>query len=927
MVSGLFMKAGAEEISGIIRDSKTLEPVEAVTVLIKGANKGTVTNIDGFYSIGNLDAGECTLEIIALSYKTVEMKIKIGKSPAVIDIYIESEDVLMDEVVVRAQSRNNTENALMQIVKTIPQVASGISSEQISKSPDRVASEVVRRVPGVTIIDDRFIIVRGLSQRYSNAWINGMAAPSTESDSRAFPFDLVPGSQIDNLMIYKSPSPEIPGDFSGGFVKITSKSIPGRNSLEVSYATGFNIGTQFNSFRIGEGSATDFLGFDNGMRYLSKDFPNHLNVVTDAGEITRLTKEGFNNNWTVKNITPVPDQRFSFTAARRMETKNGMTVGNLTSVNYSNTFNGIQKMKNVRYDTYDYREDRTVYLDNYVDNQFSADARLGALHNWSFVISPSSRIDFKNLMNMLGRNRLTERSGVKDASSMYYREQTEIRYSSRLVYCGQFAGIHDISSSGTLNWDAGYSYARMSEPDRRIVNNYAGIGSEADIPFVKTQNDNISRYFRNLSDNVFSAALNYKHLLGNAPSTPVLKTGLHGEYHMRDYSVREFIYRYSNLTYEERQSYLLLPFGEMLDDKYLGADKVFIDEISRNTNNYSATVLHFAGYAALEIPVGKLSIYAGMRFENRHTGLTFDRSMNPSATLIGTKNIYESDWLPSVNMVYKFSERQQLRAAYGRSVNRPELRELSPSVYYDFDLFSEVGGNENLKTAKIDNMDLRYEFYPAPGETVSLGIFYKYFRNPIEWMFIDMGGSLRYGYENAGEATSRGMELDVRKNLDFVGLPNLSVTMNVTLVESDVHFKPGEVVSEPDRAMQGQSPYVINAGIYYSSEKMGLDISALYNRIGKRIIGLGKSGVPDQNINDMTPDSYEMPRNVLDLSIIKKAGKRFEIRFSVRDILSEDIVFRQFPKFMKNDKVYEREQTTRLYNQGQFVSIGISVKI
>ncbi|MDR0384916.1 MAG: TonB-dependent receptor [Prevotellaceae bacterium] len=924
--SGFFTGAGAEGVSGIIRDTETLQPVEGVTALIAGTSRGSATGSDGRYSIANLDAGRYTLEVSALSYRTVEMEFAIVKgSDTVIDIYIESEEIVMDEVVVRARSIVDTENAVVQIIRTLPQVASGISAMQISRSPDRIASEVVRRVPGVTVIDDRFVIVRGLSQRYNNAWINGMAAPSTETDSRAFPFDLVPGSQIDNLMVYKSPSPEIPGDFSGGFVKITSRSIPDKNSIEASYTAGFNLKTHFAAFRIGEGSPTDCLGFDNSMRPLSKDFPAHLGSVTDPDEITRLTKEGFNNNWNVKNITPMPDQRFSLTAARRIETKGSMIAGNLTSLNCSYTFKGIHRMKNARYDTYDYREDRAVYLDNYIDSQFSADARLGVLHNWSFALNPSNRIDFRNLMNILGRNRMTERTGIKDVSSMYYREQTEMHYSSRLIYCGQFAGTHDLPQ-GTLTWDAGYSYAGKNEPDRRTVNNYAGIGSEADIPFVKTKNDNISRYFRNLHDNIFSAALNWKQTFGNLPLAPTLKTGLHGEYQKRDCSAREFVYRYSNLAYDLRQDYLSLPFSEMLDNRYLGSDKVFIDETGSKADNYSATALQLAGYAAVETSVDRLSICAGVRFENRHTQLAFDRSMNPSITLTTTRNICDSDFLPSVNLIYRFSERHQLRAAYGRSVNRPELRELSPSVYYDFDLFSEIGGNENLKTAKIDNLDLRCEFYPAPGETLSLGIFYKYFRNPVEWTFIDMGGSLRYSYENAGEAISRGIELELRKKLDFIGLTGLSLTVNAALIASDVHFDPGEVVSEPDRAMQGQSPYVVNAGIHYSSEKAGLDISALYNRIGKRIVGLGKSNVPEWNINDMTPDSYEMPRNVLDMSIIKKIGRHFEVRCSVRDILSEDIVFKQFPKFIKDSAVHKREQTTKRFNCGQSVSFGVSVK-
>jgi outer membrane receptor protein involved in Fe transport len=925
-IYGIIGEVGARNVSGTVRELKTSEPVGGATVAVKGTARGTVTNIDGFYFLRNVDDGNCRLIISALSYRPVEIEFSMKALDTVVDIYIENEDILMDEVVVSARALNNTENAIVQTVKTVTQVTSGISAAQISKSPDRIASEIIRRVPGVTVIDERFVNIRGLSQRYNNAWINGMSAPSTETDSRAFPLDLVPGSQIDNLLIYKSPSPEIPGDFSGGFIKITSRSIPEKNSLQLSYSTGFNVGTHFCSFRIGEGSSTDFLGFDLAQRPLPADFPAHTDAVENPEEITRLTRDGFNRNWKVKNLVPLPDQRLFLSLARRMATKR-LTVGNITSINYSYTFKSVRGMKNARYDTYNYVEDRPVYLDDYSDSQYSNSARLGVLHNWSFVFSPSNRIEFKNLLNILGQNRLTERTGIKDASSMYYREQTEMRYSSRMIYSGQFSGMHDVSPSGYLTWDAGYSYAGKSEPDRRIVNNYAGIGSEEDIPFVKTGNDNISRYFQNLHDNVFSAAVNYRHTFDRLSFSPVLKAGLYGERHSRDYSVREFIYRYSNLTYEERQSYLLLPFEEMLDDRYLGADRVYIDEITQKTNNYSAGILHAAGYVAVDAQINRLSICAGIRLENRCTELVYDRSMNPATALITTKKIYEQNWLPSINTVYRFSEKHQLRASFGRSINRPELRELSPSIYYDFDLFGETGGNENLKTATINNLDLRYEFYPSLGETVSLGIFYKHFRNPIEWTFIDMGGSLRYSYENAEAAVSRGIEVDIRKKMDFIAMPSVSIIANIALIASKVRFKPGEVVSEPDRPMQGQSPCVINLGIYYSAEKAGLSISALYNRIGKRVIGLGKSSVPDQNINSMIPDSYEMPRNMLDLSIVKKLGRRFEIRCSIQDLLSEDIVFKQFPKFWKENAIHQREQVTKQYRQGQFVSFGISVNI
>jgi outer membrane receptor protein involved in Fe transport len=926
----LYAGGAPKKVEGFVYSTKTLEPVVGAAILVKGVGRGAMTGVDGRFLIENLDRDSCSLEIRCLSYKTVEAAYLLKETATLLRIGMEDEEQRLDEVVVKGAIRRNTENAMIATIRAQPQVASGMSGAQIAKSPDRVASEVMRRIPGVTIIDDRLIIVRGLSQRYNNAWINGLAAPSTETDSRAFPFDLVPSSQIDHLIVYKSPSPEIPADFSGGFVKIASKNAPDENLVEVSYTTGFNANTVGKDFKKNPGSSTDFLGFDS-KRALPDNFPSRLPEAESNPEaVTQLTKEGFNKDWRVKTVAPLPDQRLALTVARRLKTGSGLDVGTITSVNYSNTSATISGMKNARYGIYNILSDKPVYLDNYVDNRYTSDVRVGALHSWSLALSPSHRLEFKNLLNVLGRNRLTERTGIKDMSSLYYRSQTEMQYTSRLTYSGLLAGTHDLSPSQTLGWEAGYSYAGKGEPDRRIVTNQGGIGSLDDIPSAAIGNDNVSRYFQDLRDNSASAALNYKRTFAAGRlQNLALKAGAYGEYRARSYAPREFVYRYEKLSYAERQEYLYLPVEEMLAESYLGADKVYIDETTRKTNAYSADVWHAAGYAAVEIPVDRLTIYAGARIENHHTELTRDQANAPSIKLIDVKRTNDLDLLPSVNLTWRIADRQQVKAAYGRSLNRPEIREMSPAVYFDFDLFNEIGGNENLKTASIHNLDLQYEFYPDHGEIVSLGVFYKRFANPIEWTFIDMGGSLRYCYENAKAAESFGVELDVRKKLDFAGMPNLTVALNAALIKSRVSFTPGEVVTEPDRPMQGQSPYVVNAGLYYQSDKLGLSASLLYNRIGQRIVGLGKLNSTDSHdINSLIPNSYEMPRSLLDFSVGKTIGRRFEIRCSVKDILSENVVYKQFPKFrMEDGSEHEREQITRMYNPGQHFSIGLRMAI
>lgn len=916
------------EIRGFVRDAATQEPLTGATVLIDGTSGGRTADVNGYYRIHGLPAGKYRLEFRFIAYKTVTVECETQAPLTWVNVSLERDQVSLSEVVVSARKRSDTETAMLTTLQSLPHVASGISSAQIGKTPDRSASEVVRRAPGVTIIDDRFIIVRGLAQRYNNAWINGMAVPSTEIDSRAFPFDLVPSSQIDYLLIYKSPSPELPGDFSGGFVQIASKSVPDENRVEVNYTTGFNTQTLGADFRYNPGSATDFLGFDSGQRALSNDFPAHagLNTVASPDALSHWTKNGLNNDWRINVAKPVPDQRLSLMIARRGKPDDTKTIGHITALTYSNTMKRIDGMKNARYGIYSAAADRPVVLDQYTDNQYSHDVRLGVLHNWAFILNPSHRLESRHLLNILGRNRLTERSGVKDMSSMYYREQTEMLYSSRLTYSGQLSGVHDFPSDRTLTWDAGYSYASKNEPDRRIVTNQAGVSSQADIP-VPTGNENITRHFQYLHDHTAAAAVNYKHPFAWSVLTPTLKTGVYGEYRSRDYRVREFIYRYDKLTYAERQIYLKRPFEEMLRDEYLGADKVYIDEITRKTNNYSASALHGAGYVALEIPAAKWTIYAGVRVENHYTKMTTDRSDAPGLTLTSIRNVTDFHWLPSINATCRLSARHQVRAAYGRSINRPELREWSPAIYYDFDLFSEIGGNEHLQTALIDNLDVRYEWYPEPGETLSVALFYKYFKNPVEWTFIDMGGSLRYRYENAEAAYSWGVELDMRKKLDALGMKGFSLVANAAWIKSRVHFRPGEITAEPDRPMQGQSPYVVNAGLYYQSEKYGLNASLLYNRIGKRIVGLGKSNNANPDVNTQIPDSYEMPRNALDFTAGKTIGRYVELRCSLLNILMEDVVYKQFPKFRKDGELYNREQTTRQYDPGLSATVGVRLKL
>lgn len=321
-----------------------------------------------------------------------------------------------------------------------------------------------------------------------------------------------------------------------------------------------------------------------------------------------------------------------------------------------------------------------------------------------------------------------------------------------------------------------------------------------------------------------------------------------------------------------------------------------------------------------------MEAYGGVRFESSHTELV-SHTRRQEYSPLSTHYDY-NDLFPSINLTCHLTNEQQLRMAYGRTTNRPEFRELSTSVYYDFDLASNVQGNHNLCPAYIDNVDLGWECYPHAGEVISLSLFYKHFRNPIEWTYTVAGGTdLIYSFMNAEGANNYGVELDIRKQLDFIHLPQLSVSLNAALIHSKVKFPDGS--HEKDRPMQGQSPYLVNAGLFYNSDnskthhawKKGWSAAFLYNVIGKRIIGVGRS-IGSAETDVRVPDSYEMPHHQIDMNIGKSFG-HVDFRLSMRNLLSQKIRYIQF----ENTTHDELEQTTRSYNPGRTFSLSITYKM
>ena len=920
LLSAVSLQSWAQQLKGVVIDKNTKETLIGAVISIEGTDVKAVTDVNGNFSFEGLKDGTYTLYIKYVGYKTLKID-GVQMKDANLTIALQPDEQQLKGVTVTAVERRNTDAAMIQVAKSSPVIVSNVSAQEISRTQDTNAGEVIRRVPGVSLIDDKFVMVRGLSQRYNNVWVNGGAVPSSEADSRAFSFDIIPSSQIDNLTIVKSPSAEYPADYSGGFIIVNTKEIPAENSFSLSVGGNWNTATAFQDFSYSKGSATDFLAFDNGMRSIHGGINAALAPQLDANGnaldnyATSLLGNHLNNDWMVKSKKPLGDLKLTASLNHRWML-GGRTLGMLAALNYTNEYRTYEDMENNLYGIYDAINDKPNYLRHSVDDQYNNHVRLGAMLNFTFLSKDGNhKYQLKNIFNQLATSRYTWRDGVSAQSNL--ERSAEYYYRSRTTYNGQLTGKHTFTCDA-LDWSVGYAYANRHLPDRRryLIDD----ALESGVYALSTGND-ISREWTQLDEHILSLSINDKHHFRFGNFEPDLQVGAYGEYRSREYLTRNFIYNWNvsnnNMPSDFRHSDIPTLLS---DEANMGYDKLYLLEEKQMRNNYRGHNTLGAGYLTLSLPFGQFGIHAGVRFEHNDMELISNtRDYEKSET---SRHYKTNDFFPSLNTTYKLNDQHQIRLSYGRSINRPEFREVSSSVYYDFDLASNVQGNTELKNCYVDNLDLRYEWYPSRGELISLAVFYKHFDSPIEWTYTVAGGTdLIYSYKNAKSANNYGIELDIRKNLDFIGLRNFSWSFNGALIKSKVQFEKG--AQEENRPMQGQSPYLINTGLFYKNEPLKMDIAILYNRIGKRIIGVGRSeGSSGDDSNARVPHSYEMPRNTIDLSFAKKFGSHLELKLNIRDLLAEKIYYKQFADVTYSDgSKKEVEEIARCYKPGRNIGL------
>jgi len=948
-----FITAGQGLISGKITDKKTGESIVGASVYIQGTTTGSSTDIDGKYTIKNLKPGSYNIIVSFISYKIDSLKgIKVFKDkPSLLDHQLTESTTQLSEVSVTARKKTDTEIALINTSKQSNLIVVGVSSQQIAKSQDKDASEVIRRLPGVTIMDGRFVVVRGLIERYNSVWLNNASTPSSETDKRAFSFDVLPSSMINNMVIYKTPAPEIPADFAGAFIQITTKNIPEKNSFSIGYTAGYSDGTSVKGFESYKGGKTDWLGYDDGTRKLPGIVPSTNEVLvlqnynaeglTDEQRAYRKQSmldisHSFSTISSYKNSTAPLDNKFNIDFSRIINAGN-LKIGNITALSYKMAYS-TDNILRAKVESYGASTTGITYDKLYNDAKYDKTVGIGAISNWS-LSSGKNVVEFNNMFNQTGISTTIIRTGIdhyRDDNKVY---KTMLGYSSRTIYSGSIGGNHHLNDFNSLQWTLAYSYANQNEPDGRIIAYYASkkvhdtiIGNDTiritsypkfNLEDFSTSSANANaRLFSNVKENNYNGNINYQHTFNFGKFTPEIKAGVFGEKKNRDYYIRTFTEKWSTINHD--LSILGQPIDSVYDPgNFNFQDGAIFQEATDRSDMYKIDHTLYAGYLAVKIPIGKVvSVYGGLRIEKDEIILSGPDMNREFATQEKRDTL---NYFPSLNITFNITEKHLVRLAFGQTINRPEFREFAPTAFYDFKDNVTVYGNPKIKSCYVNNYDFRYEWYPSAGEMITVGGFYKEFKNPIEATLTPAsGGEWNLQYLNAIKATSLGAEIDIRKGFqnwskkhNFLKyFRNFSLILNAayikSTVETDTQYR---FVLDKKRPMFGQSPYVVNAGLYYQTANNDFSVSLLYNVFGKRIIGVGTPAFPN---------SYEMPRHNLDLTIHKRIGKNLTVKFGVKDILNQEVVIQQL---WKADNLPDLVVKQKAYKPGRLFSFGITLSI
>ncbi|MFC0516392.1 TonB-dependent receptor domain-containing protein [Mucilaginibacter angelicae] len=900
------------KITGKVLDDKG-ETLPGATIKLVEVDKAIQSGPDGSYSFV-VAPGTYTIEITYISFQSQHISgIVVNEDKStLLDIALKPASNALSEVVIRSDYKKASIEGLYARQKNNAAVSDGITAEQISRTPDNNTAQVLTRVSGLQVSQNKFVVVRGMSDRYNNVMLNGSQLPSTEPNRRDFAFDIIPSSLVDNVVVNKTATPDLTGEFSGGLIQITTRDIPDENFIEFTVGSGYNNRATGKDFISGYRGAKNYWGFANdyqrkptGMSLI--DY-NNLALKISGGTATPDEKAQaakflgtLPNNWALRKYTAQPIQNYQFTAAHSFPFKDNSTLGIVAALTYRN-----EQLAN-EHNVYQ------SFISDYKGTDYIFNTLWGGSVNLGYV-NGTNKFTLKNTYNRRFSDKYFTYAGIDGENNNSkidnYSDQTVINE----LFQTNFTGEH-VLGTRKIKVDYGFALSTVNRDqpfsrvmDRVIPNNSANPDDYFTYNFSDSNIKNGSVYYSDYAEKRYSWQTNIQVPFQLLKLNQAFKFGYQGNYRTADYHTD--FYRIKNLgdSGTGNSRYDGLVYYDVYNSAEFAKGNLYLFPTIADGNGvadktvgtgYKGRQNLDAFYGMLDAKLTKqIRLIAGVRYEqNQQKVSTRTRRPVPGnqvapivdSLLTAKKN----DWLPSVNAIYSLTSKMNIRAAYYKTVARPDFRELSYFSYFDFDLFRAIRG-ANLKSTTVQNFDLRYEYYPSPGEIISVSGFHKDFKDPIEILYPNQVPR-SYVYSNLKSAKNTGFEIDARKSLNFISASspfwsNLYLSGNFTYLKASVDLgtvyavndKGQSVPSKRDRPLTGQSPYIVNAGILYTGSHFGFN--AVYNRYGQRIVYASPNRAEDQ---------YENGRDVIDLQLSYKFLKnnKAEFRLNISNLLNSQMFY------------------------------------
>ena len=900
--------AGAQEatgrIVGRIVDTEQGAPIAGAQIQLVESGAVTLSALDGRYTIQNVPIGVASIRVRTIGYAPkliTGIAVKTGV-PTLQEVALATAVVEVEEIVVTSDAERGTVNQALDEQRGATNIVSSVSAEAIRRSPDSDAGQAVQRVSGASVQDGKYVFVRGLGERYTTTSLNGARIPSPEPERKVVPLDLFPAGLLEGITTSKTFTPDQPGDFSGAAVNLKTREFPAGRVISFTTSAGMNAAATGRDIIRAPATGGDWLGF--GAR--NREIPGGLVAAGNLGGTSQTDRAAFINSfrnvWNGRRSTGSANGGFGATIGGE-DPAFGQMVGYIGSLTYSygqEIRSGEERAVAFPSAIQGDVEPQNAYLGSTGRNS----VLWGGILNLSTRIGASSKLSFNNSYNRSADNEASRIAGFNEQLNQSL-DITRLTYVERSVRANQLQGEHLLGENTLVNWSGSVSAVSRDEPDRSDLAYIVAVDptSGAAVPsawFGAPRS--ATRTFSSVDEDALEGSANITRYLGRGATAPVLKIGMLGRKADRDADSRAYEIYNVGLTEAERQATPAEIFGGQYAAD--GRLELFANNL---TGRYTAADRLVAGYGQFELSLSdRIRLIGGARVERSKIEVSTFSIVTGQDTVA---RLSDTDVLPSLAMNVGLSDDQNIRFSASQTLARPEYRELSPVTYFDILGGQKLFGYTGLERSLIQNYDARWEWYPNAGEVVSVALFGKRFRRPIERILVQNadGAVPDITFRNAESAFNYGVELELRKELGGLAgaLAPFTVFANATLMQSEI--KPGNdslsSLTNAARPMAGQSEYVVNAGLSYSAADGRLNATVLYNVAGERITEAGIFPLPD---------TYERARHLLDASLQAPLGRSISLKLDGRNLL--DAPYR----LMQGD-------VTRLrYRSGRVFSLGLT---